>query len=259
MVTPVEAVAVLIAAFMGGVVARVAVPTRLTILAAGPWTLAGAFAVIASRAGAYESIAIDVTPLAVTAIVAALATGSWAGCIELAALRGVPYRDRYLAATGAVTATVLGGSLLFHVDAAAIHLVWLAIAPVAAGVLAAVSYFVLGLVYTDALSELRISGLYTLGVVTLDGTASAVVVEQLGGTQTGVLTTALLWVAETVGVDPFIWALLPGHLFVGMVFIAGCGWAGRYRHEAGLLVALLGSIAFLWSASILLLSAILLG
>lgn len=259
MVTPVEAAAIVGAAFMGGIVAQVAVPTRRTILAAAPWTVAGALAVVASRAGAYETMAIDVTPLAVTAAVAALAAGSWAGCIELAALRDVPYRDRYLAATGAVAATVLGGSLLFYVDAAAIRLVWLAIPPVAAVVLAAVGYFILGLVYTDALSELRIAGLYTLGVVVLDGTASAVVAEQLGGTMTGVLTAALLLVARNLGVDPAVWALLPGHVFVGMVFVACCGWVGRYRHEAGLLVALLGSIALLWSGSVLLLSAILLG
>lgn len=259
MVTPVEAVAVLVAAFMGGIVARVAVPTRRTILAAGPWTVTGALAVVASRAGAYETIVVDVSPLAVTATVAALAAASWAGCIELAALRGVPYRDRYLAATGAITATVLGGTLLFHLDVAAVRLVWVAIPPIAAGVLAAVGYFVLGLVYTDTISELRIAGLYTLGAVVLDGTASAVVVERLGGAKTGVLTTALLWVAGNLGVDASIWALLPAHLFVGMVFVAGCGWASRYRHEAGLLVALLGSVAFLWAGSVLLLSAILLG
>jgi hypothetical protein len=52
---------------------------------------------------------------------------------------------------------------------------------------------------------------------------------------------------------------LPGHVFVGMAFVGACGWASRRTHAVGLLVALLGSIAVLWSAAVLLVATVLLG
>lgn len=259
MLTSVEAAAVLAAVAMGGLAAQVVVPTWRTVLAAAPWTVTAAIAVIAAHIGAYDLLAVDASPLAVTASIAALAAASWVGCIELAALRDLAYRDRYLATTGTAAGLILGGSLLSHAEFTPLRLVWLAIAPIGAGLLAVVTYFVLGLVYTDALTELQLAGLYTVGVITFDGVASAIVVEQLGGTDTAVVTTGLIWVAEHVGHDPYIWALVPAHLLVGMLFVSACGWAGRYRHEAAILSALVGSIAVLWSATVLLVSTILLG
>lgn len=259
MVTPVEAAAMLAAALMGGVVARLAVPTRWTVLAAGPWTVTAALAVVAARMGAYDALAVEISSRTIIAAVAALATGSWAGSIHLADLRGLTYRDRYLAATGSTAGIILGGAVLFQADLSVLRLVWFVIAPVGAALLAAIGYFVLGLVYTDALTELRLAGLYTLGAITLDGVTSAVVVEQLGGTRTGMVTMALDWLAGMVGVDPYLWALLPGHVFVGMVFVGACGWANRRSNAVGLLFALLGSIAVLWSAAVLLVATVLLG
>ncbi|WP_336133798.1 hypothetical protein [Natronomonas amylolytica] len=259
MVTSVEAAAMLAAALMGGLVARLAVPTRRTVLAAGPWTVTAALAVVAARMGAYDALAVEISSRAVIAAVAALATGSWAGSIHLADLRGLAYRDRYLAATGSAAAVILGGAVLFQADFPPLRLAWFVIAPTAAALLAAVGYFLLGLVYTDALAELRLAGLYTLGAIALDGVASAVVVEQLGGTRTGLVTTALDWLAGMAGVDPFLWALLPGHVVVGMAFVGACGWASKRSHAVGLLVALLGSIAVLWAAAVLLVATVLLG
>lgn len=259
MVTTVEAVAMIAAALMGGVVARLAVPTRRTVLAAGPWTVAAALAVVAARMGVYDTLAVEISPQTIIAVVAALATGSWAASIHIADLRDLPYRDRYLAATGGTTAVILGGALLFHADFSPLRLVWFLIVPVAAALLAAIGYFLLGLVYTDALSELRLAGLYTLGAIVLDGVASAVVVEQLGGTRTGMVTTGLRRLAELAGTDPFLWALLPGHVVVGMAFVGACGWVSRKRHAVGLLFALVGSIVVLWSATVLLLVAVLFG
>lgn len=259
MAIPVEAVALLAAGLVVVVAVRTTAPNRLTVLAAGPWTVTAALAVVAADAGAYDALAVDPTPVTVTALVTALAAGTWAGCAELARLRGLPYRDRYLAATGIAAGTVLGGTLLVDATFAPQSLVWLVIAPVVAGVLAALGYFVLGLIYTDALAELQLGGLYAVAVVVFDATASAVVVEQLGGTETAVLTTGIVRVAEAAGLDPWTWALVPAHLGVGMAFVAACGWAGRKRHDVGAVCALVGSVVVLWSAAVVLLSAALLG
>jgi hypothetical protein len=259
MLTSIEAATVLAAAVMGGLAARVTVPTRRTVLAAAPWTVTAAIAVVAAHVGAYDTLAAGASPLAVTASIAALAAASWTACIELSALRELPYRDRYLAATGSAAAAVLGGTLLLSADFELLRFVWLVMAPIAAALLAVPAYFVLGLIYTDALAELQLAGLYTIAVIAFDGTASAITVEHLGGTDAAVVTTALLRLAERVGVDPSLWALLPAHLLVGVGFVGLCGWISRRRHEAAILSTLVGSVAVLWSTTVLLLSVAILG
>lgn len=260
MVTSAEGVAVLVAIATLALAARATVPTRRTVLAAGPWTVTAALTLVAARTGVYDVLAIDATPITVTAAVTALAAGSWAGCAELANLREVPYQDRYLAATGGAVAVILGVTLVFHTGFEPLRLVWLVIPPVGAALLAALGYFVLGLIYTDALAELRLAGLYTLAVVVFDGAASVVVVEQLGLTETAVLTTALRWLVDAaVAVDLSGVALLPAHLGVGIGFVAICGWTERKRDGVGLLCALVGSIVVLWSSTVVLVAAVLLG
>jgi hypothetical protein len=259
MLTSIEAATVLAAAIMGGLAARVTVPTPRTVLAAAPWTVTAAIAIVAAHVGAYDTLAAGASPLAVTASIAALAAASWTACIELAALRDLPYRDRYLAVTGSAAAAILGGTLLLYVDFELLRFVWLLMAPVAAALLAVPAYFALGLIYTDALAELQLAGLYTIAVLAFDGAASAIVVEQLGGTETAVVTTALLRLVERVNSDPSMWTLLPMHLLIGVGFVGICGWIGRRRHEAAILATLVVSVAVLWSATVLLLSVALLG
>jgi hypothetical protein len=258
MVTTAEGIVVLAATVTVAVAARTTVPTWRTLLAAAPWTVTAALAVVAARAGAYDPLTVPATPLFVTGVVALLAAGSWVGCIQLAALRDLPYRDRYLAASGIAAGSVLGATLLGYTDVSLLRLGWLAIAPIAAAGLAAVGYFLLGLSYTDALAELQLGGLYALAVVAFDGTAS-VVVERLGGTETAVVTAGLTWLSRAAGQDIPTWALLPTHLAVGIVFVACCGWVARKRRAIGLFCALAGSIVVLWSATVVLASAVLLG
>jgi hypothetical protein len=259
MLTSIEAATVLAAAVMGGLAARVTVPTRRTVLAAAPWTVTAALAVVAAHVGAYDTLGDSASPLAITASIAALAAASWTACIELAVLRELPYRDRYLAATGTAAAAILGGTLLLYVDLRLLRFVWLVMAPVAAALLAVPAYFVLGLIYTDALAELQLAGLYTIAVLAFDGVASAIVVEQLSGTETAVVTTALLRLAERVSTDPYLWTLLPMHLLIGVGFVGICGWVSRRRHEVAILATLVVSVAVLWSTTVLLSSVALLG
>jgi hypothetical protein len=254
MLTSIEAATVLAAAVMGGLAARVTVPTRRTVLAAAPWTVTAALAVVAAHVGAYDTLGDSASPLAITASIAALAAASWTACIELAVLRELPYRDRYLAATGTAAAAIL-----LYADFELLRFVWLVMAPVAAALLAVPAYFVLGLIYTDALAELQLAGLYTIAVLAFDGVASAIVVEQLSGTETAVVTTALLRLAERVSTDPYLWTLLPMHLLIGVGFVGICGWVSRRRHEVAILATLVVSVAVLWSTTVLLSSVALLG
>lgn len=258
MVEAVLVVVAVVAVVAAVAVASEAVPlTRRTVLAAAPWSVAAGAVVVAARAGVYG----DATPVAVLLGAAlGVAVGCWVLFAHLAALRGIPCRERYLAASGLGAAAVLGAALAGHVEGVpAARVVWLAFAPVLAGLLAAAGYFVLGLVYTDALVALRLAGLYVVGTVLLDGVASAVAGWALGVDESGVVTAGVAAVVASLGVDPATWQLLPVTAVLGVAFVGLCGWLARQYGPAGNGFALLASAVSLTSATVVLLSATLLG
>jgi hypothetical protein len=246
-----------VVAVVGAVaVGSTAVPlTRRTVLAAAPWSVAAAGVVVAGRAGVYRT---DTAVL--LAAVGGVAVGAWVLFAHLAALRELPCRDRYLAASGLGAAVVVVAALASHVDGIApSRVVWLAFAPVVAALLAAAGYFVLGLVYTDALVALRLAGLYVVGTVVLDGVATAASGAALGAEQYGVVTAGVAAVVGSLGVDLAVWQLLPVQAAVAVAFGGLCGWLARLYGPAGNGFALLASTVSLTSATVVLLSATFLG
>lgn len=256
-----EPVAVAVAVLAVGIAIWTAsIPlTRRTVLAAAPWTIAAAAVTVAARAGAYDAVPADLSLVVLLSAVVVLSVVAWVGCAELAALRDVRYRDRYLAVSGAAAAFILLGALFVYVgDLEPLRLVWLVIAPVSAGAIAAVGFFLVGIVYTDALSELKLTGLYAATVVVLDGTAS-VSGSYLGGTERSVVTAGLQAVFGFAGLEASELALLPTHLAVAISVVAFCGWLSRTRGTLGVGLLLAVTTGVLASATVVLLSAVLLG
>ena len=250
-----------VVAFVVAVVVAVAagseaVPlSRRTVLAAAPWSVVAGAVVVAGRAGVYGT---DVVVL--LGAVGGVAVGSWVLFAHLAALRELPCRERYLAASGLGAAVVLAAALASHVEGVApLRVVWLAFAPVVAALLAAAGYFVLGLVYTDALVALRLAGLYVVGTVVLDGVATVAADAALGAEESGLVAGGVAAVAHSLGADLAAWQLLPVQAVLAVAFVGFCGWLARQYGPAGNGFALLASTVSLTSATVVLLSATLLG
>jgi hypothetical protein len=253
------AVAAALAAVVVAAVGSRAVPlTRRTVLAAAPWSVAGGAVLVAGRAGAYDGVAIP-APL-IAASLGGVALGSGILTSQLAALRGVTARDRYLAAGGLGAAAVVLATLVGYVeDPAWARVVWLAVAPVVAGVFAAGGYFVLGLLYTDAVVEFRLVGLYVVGAVVRARAPPAHGGEALGGGELGAVTALLVAVLDSVGVSASLWLLLPVHAALGAAYVGCCGWLARLYGPGGNGAALVAASAALGSSTVVLLSATLLG
>lgn len=256
-------VALLGAALFVGVVAVAddAVPlSRRTVLAAGPWSAAAAGVVVAGRAGAYEAASTSVTARSLVLAVCVLAVGSWILLARAAVVRNVPFRERYLAGAGSGAAVVVYGGLLGHVgDVPASRVVWLAIVPVAAVLLAAVGYFALGLVYTDAVVAFRLAGLFAVATVVFDGVASAAAVETLGANERGVVVTLVTAPFHAAGVALSGWLAVPMCLLLGVVLVAGSSLVLRRRRRVGTGCVLATSVVSLASATVVLATAVLLG
>lgn len=251
--------AVVSVAVVGVAIWSRAVPlSRRTVLAAAPWTVVGATTVVAGRAGVYDGTAVT-TPL-VVATLGVVAAASWVLFARLAALRGIGHRERYLTASGLGVASIVLPTLFAHAgNPAWVRVVWLAVAPVLAGVVAAGAYFVLGLLYTDAVVAFRIAGLYVVWSIVFDGVASATALEVLGGEELGVVTLGITSAVEAAGVSVSPWLLLPVHALVGVVYVGCCGWLARQYGPAGNGFVLLASALWLGSGTVVLLSATLLG
>jgi hypothetical protein len=237
-------------------VGSAAVPlTRRTVFAAAPRSVVAAGVVVAGRAGVYGA-----DSAILLAAVGGVAVGTWVLFAHLAALRELPCRERYLAASGLGAAIVVVVALGSHVDGIApARVVWLAFAPVVAALLAAAGYFVLGLVYTDALVALRLAGLYVVGTVVLDGVATAAAGGPLGTEESGVVTAGVAAVVGSLGVDLATWQLLPAQAAIAVAFVGLSGWLARQYGPAGNGFALLASTVSLTSATVVLLSATFLG
>lgn len=234
--------------------------SRLSVLAAAPWAVAAAGAVVAGRAGAYGALDPAPSGTALAAAVVAVAAVCWVGFSGLAAARDVGHRERYLAASGGTAAAVLVAALLGSAaSTTAVRVSLLAVGPIAAGLLAAGGYFLLGLVYTDPVAELRLAGLYTVAAVVLDGIASAAVLAALGGEETGLLTLGFRAGLGAAGVDLPVTYLLPGHLLGGLLAVSVCARLARWRSAVGNACALAVSAVALCSGATVLLSAVVLG
>lgn len=238
-----------------------AVPlSRRTVLAAGPWTVATAAVVVADRAGAYDGASPTFTTPSLVIAVGILALGSWLLLVRVAVVRGMPFRERYLAAAGTGAVVVVAGALLGHVgDVPATRVVWLAIVPVAAVLLGGVGYFALGLVYTDAIVAFRFAGLFALAAMVFDGVASAAAVGALGSTETGLTAAIVSPPLDAAGLDPSGWLLVPLSLLLGVGTVAACTALWRRRPSFGTAGILVASVAALASAVVVLSSAVLLG
>lgn len=251
----------MVALAVGAAVSADAVPlSRRTLLAAAPWTVAASCAVVAARAGVYDGMGLPITVPRLLAAVGIVAVGCWLLFVQVAVLRDVDARDRYLAATGLGAAVVVLVALLVHLGGAEPpRAIWLAIAPVLAGLFAAAGYFTLGLVYTDPIVQFRLAGLYAIATVVFDGIASAAALEVLGYDEFGLVTAGIVAAVDAAGITLSTWLLLPIHVLVGVVSIAVCGWLTRRRDWLGTGLALAVSVLALGSATVVLLSAVLLG
>ena len=230
--------------------------THRTVFAAAPWTVGVAAVVVGRRAGLHDGLGVS-TPVVVAAIAAA-ALGIWILFSHLAALRELPYSDRYLVASGVGAAAVVSIALVGTVDGVdPARAVWLAFVPVLAGVLAAVGYFLLGLLYTEALVAFRWAGLYVVWTVVLEAAASAVATAVLGAAEPGLVTVAVLVVLGGVDLSP--WLAPPLYALLGAGVVGCCGWLARLYGPAGYGFALAVSTLSLGSGTVVLLSATLLG
>lgn len=238
-----------------------AVPlSRRTVLAAAPWTVTASGVVVADRSGAYDGASATVTTPALGLAVGVLAVGSWILLVRVAVVRGMPFRERYLAGAGTGAVVVVFGALLGHVgDVPPTRFVWLALVPVAAVLLAALGYFVLGIVYTDAIVAFRFAGLFAVAAVVLDGLATVAAVESLGGTEFGLVASVVSVPFDVAGLDPSGWLLVPLYVALGVAIVASCTVLRRRRAWLGTGGVLVASVAALASATVVLSSAVLLG
>jgi uncharacterized membrane protein len=230
-----------------------------TVPAAAPWAGAAACVVVAARAGIYGLSSVPLPTAAALAAGAALAVGAWLGAIQLAVLRDVPYRERYLSAAGFGAVAVVAAALAAQLPVPPTRLAWLFVAVGVAALFGALGYLGLGFVYPEALAELDVTGLYLLATVAFEGSASAVAAGVFGYGDVGLLTRLVGAGLRAGGLVVSEWLFLPVHTFVGAAVVALCGYLERYRRPLGYGAALLVSVAALVSGGAVLLSAVLLG
>lgn len=216
-----------------GLVAVRAPLTRGTVVATVPWAVAGAILARLAATEAYGPETAVLEPPTVALTVACLAGATWLFSLQLAALRGVDRRARYLGVAGLGAATVLvvpvasgaGGTTL--VDLAAVLVV-----PVAALVAAATGYYLLGLAYPDAVLTLRLAGLALVGAVVFDVLATAVAVATVGDRGPWSLSRPLVVTAFGAG-EHVAGALVAASVLVGLLAAFACTRAARWRRPVG--------------------------
>lgn len=229
-----------------------------TVPATGPWAVAGGAVTVASSAGVYDSLRWSVSVTLLVSVLAVLAAASWVVVGRLVAGREAPYRERYLAAAGVGVSAVVLVALFGHLAVPSGRLVWVVIVPVATAVLAAVGFLTVGFLFTGLLTDLRLSGLYTVGAVVFEGAAS-VAAGELFAADGGVFASALRSAIVAADVAPVWWISIAGHLAVGLAVVAVCGRLSRWRTDAGRAVVLVVSVVTLWSGCVVLVSAVSLG
>ena len=250
--TPVVAVAALLA----GGAALVAGRSRWTAPATGPWAVAGGAVVVAGRVGVYDSLLSAPSAGVLVAAVGTLAVAVWVGAGHLPADVAPIDRDRHLAAVGAGLSVVVVLSLVTHLSVPALPLLWMVVAPLAAAVLAALSYLLAGFVLTDLLSELRLAGLYAVGTVVFEGVASAVADRVFAADPGGALAPVVRSALAAAAVAPSPWLVVTGHLTVGLAVAATCARLARWRQAVGHAGVVVVAVLAAWAGTVVLLSAV---
>jgi len=150
---------------------------------------------------------------------------------------------------------VLVVALFVHAGVPAGRLVWVLVAPIAAAVSATVGFLALGFLRTSLLTDLRFSGLYTVGAVVFEGTASIVARDRFAAGEAGLLESALAPVAT----DLTWWAAIPVHLGAGLAIVVVSGRLSRWRPDAGRAAVFVVSVVTLWSGTVVVLAAVTFG
>lgn len=205
--------------------------THRTVLAAAPWMATAGLVARLAATGMYEQYAVLFTFPTVVLVVAVLAGGIWAVGLLLATVRDRTPSERYLAAGGVGTLLVVSLGIVDTIAPTIEGTIWFLIAPISAGLLAAVGYFLVGLVYTSALARLRFAGLFVVFAVTLDGVTTAVSSAVFARPESAVLSGWLRQSIVTNGVDPTAWLYVGTGLAVGVVVVVLCGRLGARSLE----------------------------
>ncbi len=230
-----------------------------TVPAVGPWAVAGGALHVASRAGVYGSQPAPRSVEFLLVVPAVLAATTWVIAGFLEARRGVPYRERYLAAAGTGVVLALVVALLVHLEVAAGRLVWVLVVPLVAALVATVGFLAFGVLVADLITDLRAAGIYTVATVVFEGVASVAARRFLEASGEAVIADALRSGNAVAGFDAAWWAVLVGQLLVGLLVVLACGRLARVRTAAGHAAVLVVSVVALWSGTVALLSAAALG
>lgn len=218
-----------------------------TVIAVAPWAVVGALISVLAGTGAYgprlTALFTGSTVAVATAVPAGLA---WVTVNRIAAIRGRPGRTSVYLGTAGVGATlVLVFVFLLRVPVSAAGAVWLVVVPVAAGALAGVTYFALGVQDATVLAETGGAGLLAVFGHVLEGLAVVVAVDVVGRSPqwnvvAGVLrATADLPVPDAFGVAwPYLVVKL---LFVLAVLSVLARLTDRSRVGVALLIAVVAA------------------
>jgi hypothetical protein len=230
-----------------------------TVPAVGPWAVAGATTLVADRAGVYAGLEPRVSTAVLIATPAALAATTWVVGGWIAGRRGLPYRERYLAATGCGVAVALLGALLGHLGISAASIVWILGVPLVAALIGTVGFLATGFVVSTMFTDLRVAGLYTVVTVVLEGVAAVAAARGLDAPGGGVLVEAVRTGVAAAGLSATWWAVAVGQLVVGLCVVFAGGRIARVRADVGRAAVLVVSVVTLWSGTTVLLSAAALG
>ena len=198
--------------------------TRATPVAVMPWACVAAFAHHLALQGIYPP---EVEPLfgarLVGPTVFAIAGGVWLGLRGLAVIRDRAERGAYLTASGVGVALGLGVVTATTLSLQRGDAFVLVGAPTLAFVLSGVGYLSLGLVDPPGFARARLAGYLVAFAQTLDGVASALLVDGLGhevsrpSVEAAFAVTGTLGVPETLGVG---WLLVVPRLVLSLTLVS---------------------------------------
>lgn len=258
MVDPPVLVAAL-AALAAAALALVDGYSHWTVPAVGPWAVAGAAVHVAATTGAYDGVQAPVRPDILLPGVAVIAALAWVLAARITAARGVPYRERYLAAAGTGLLVTLVAAFLAHAEVTAARLAFVIAVPLAAAVVATAGFLAGGFLVASLFTDLRVAGLYTVVTVVFEAVAAVAATELVGGSETGLLVGGVRAAYRMADVAPTWWAVVAGQLVLAVVVVFACGRLARWRTDAGRAAVLVVSVVTLWSGTAVLLSGVALG
>ena len=216
-------------AVMGGavVVALVALGVPLSkraVIAFVPWSVTAGMVPHLTATGLYEPYTVLLTMPTSVLVVATVAGVSWLFGLLLATVRGRSGCEGYLASSGVGTLLAVSAGVFYSASTVTpTGVLWFLVTPIAAVLVAALGYFVLGLVYTTPLVTLRFTGLFVVFATTVDGVTATVAAVVFGRRETVGVSGALRWGMEITGVGVIAWSYAVGALAFGLVTVAFCG------------------------------------